>query len=197
MTADLAQWQMQIARELQRAPHDRHHPWRTPVLATCSREGEARARTVVLRRMVQDGAQAHIYTDARSSKVDDLRARPLFSLVFWSPRLNLQLRVQGPALVHLQGPVVDEAWSRMRQAPSVGDYLSARAPGQELDPLAAPPAPAGLGSIDRAAAAHHLAVIECRAESWDALLLDRAGHRRAAWRFDAQGRPDGGRWLVP
>ena len=188
MSLELSAWREQIARELQRAPHDRHHAWRTPVLASVADGGAPRVRTVVLRAVTEDASVLRIYTDARSSKVAELQQQPQAALVFWSARLNLQLRVQTLAAVHLQGSLVDDAWSRMRQAPSASDYLSAQAPGSPLS-QALPAESDG--------ARHHLAVIECRAQSWDALLLARDGHRRAAWCWDDEGRCDEGRWLVP
>ena len=41
----------QIWRELTRASQDRHHAWRTPVLATVDGDGFANARVVVLRKV--------------------------------------------------------------------------------------------------------------------------------------------------
>ncbi len=42
----------QVWAQLQRASVDRHHEWRTPVLASNGLDGSVQARTVVLRRVV-------------------------------------------------------------------------------------------------------------------------------------------------
>ncbi|NBO03475.1 MAG: hypothetical protein EBV16_04705 [Betaproteobacteria bacterium] len=44
-----------IWQELQRATRDRHHEWRTPVLASLGPEQQVDARTVVLRRVDIEG----------------------------------------------------------------------------------------------------------------------------------------------
>lgn len=191
---DLLSARLQIERELQRAPHDRHHPWRTPVLATVDAQGLPQARTVVLRVVDASARRWRIYTDRRSPKVAELQAHPHAALVLWHPRAHLQLRAQVSVQVWTAGPLVNETWQRMRQAPSAGDYLSAQAPGSPLM-VGDEPHPTPLATSDPAD--HHLAVIECVSRSWDALWLDRAGHRRAAWCFERINGDDAGRWLVP
>ena len=56
-----------IWHHLTRAPHDRHHPWRTPVLATTTPEGEPNARTVVLRAANAAQQTLTAFTDHRST----------------------------------------------------------------------------------------------------------------------------------
>ena len=167
-------------QELQRAAVDRHHGWRTPVLATFGQDGLPQARTVVLREVRQPQAQLLIYTDARSPKVAELRTQPVATLLCWSTRLNWQLRLQLRFEV-LQGDTeANAAWERVRQSTSATDYLAARAPGSPM------------------AEAHELlldtpqiAVLRGEVLAMDWLELGRAGHRRA--RLDAQ-RVE---WLVP
>ena len=64
-----------IWQQLARAPRDKHHEWRTPVLATAGAGGAA-ARTVVLREVHVANQQLVIYTDTRAAKVAQLRAQP-------------------------------------------------------------------------------------------------------------------------
>jgi len=80
--------------ELQRATQDRHHEWRTPVLATTGADGLPNARTVVLRYANAKLGILQMYTDSRSPKVAELLARPQVMLAFWSKRLSWQLRVR-------------------------------------------------------------------------------------------------------
>lgn len=56
-------WQL-----LQRAQHDRRHPYRTPVISTVSPTGLPEARTVVLRKVDFPKSELWLYTDRRSKK---------------------------------------------------------------------------------------------------------------------------------
>ena len=170
-----------IWTELQRATQDRHHDWRTPVLATVGLDGLPQARTVVLRQADAALARLHIYTDSRSPKVAEVTAKPGATLVFWSQRLSWQLRVRASMSVQTCGPEVRAVWARVSQSAAAGDYLSAGAPGDALQA-----APAGSGD---SAGSHHLAILTAQVQEIDWLELARGGHRRAvlgattwAWR---------------
>ena len=175
-------------QELARAPHDRHHDWRTPVLATQGLGGSGpQARTVVLRHADASQWRLQVFTDGRSPKCAELRAQPLAQLSCWSKRLGWQLRVAVQARVHLDGALVASAWDRVRQSPSASDYTSHLAPGSAKHEPA-------LHSADQAATppAHHLAVLDFQVVALDWLSLDRDGHKRAKL------TPDGVlQWLVP
>ena len=157
--------------ELQRATHDRHHEWRTPVLATIGTSGLPEARTVVLRQADALSARLVFYTDSRSPKMAELLATPHACWMFWSKRLSWQLRVQAHMTVQTCGPQIDEVWERMRQSPAAGDYLAATAPGAPL-PDGSQPQAIGDGP-------HHLAMASAQVLTMDWLELDRTGHRRA------------------
>ena len=178
--ADGDKLRKRLWQELLRATVDRHHDWRTPVLATIGLDGLVQARTVVLREVRRANDQLLIYTDSRSPKVAELLAQPMASVLCWSPRLHWQLRLQMRFSVSLNDDEASAAWERVRQSPSASDYLAARAPGQRL---AETPEP----GLD----APQLAVLRGEVLSMDWLELSRAGHRRA--KLDAQ-RVE---WLVP
>jgi pyridoxine/pyridoxamine 5'-phosphate oxidase len=178
--ADGESLRQRLWQELQRAGLDRHHEWRTPVLATTGLDGLPQARTVVLREVRRSHEQLLIYTDARSPKVAELLAQPVASLLCWSTRLNWQLRLQLRFQVSQDDAETRAAWERVRQSPSASDYLAARAPGSPLAeaqeaPLETP----------------RLAVLHGRVVRMDWLELGRSGHRRA--RLDEQVV----QWLVP
>lgn len=169
-----------IWTELQRATVDRHHEWRTPVLASIGLDGLPQARTVVLRAADAKVSQLVFFTDNRSPKAQELRAAPRATLVFWSKRMSWQLRVRVCTEVHADGPLVESAWERVSRSAAAGDYLATGAPGSALSTMAAADTPT-----------HHLAVVRSRIEDIDWLELAREGHRRA--------RLSGGsvQWLVP
>lgn len=175
-------------QELTRAPHDRHHEWRTPVLATQgANQSGPQARTVVLRHADAPFWTLRVYTDARSPKCSELLAQPLAQLTFWSKRLNWQLRVSALATVEFDGEQVTAAWDRVKQSHASADYLSALPPGQvqySCKGSERKPAEPSQG--------HHLAILNFKVSSMDWLALSKDGHRRArltpAAKFD---------WLVP
>jgi len=175
-------------QELTRAQHDKHHEWRTPVLATVDGDA-ADARTVVLREVKAEDATLTIFSDARAGKLAQLQAHPVGTLVMWSRRLSWQLRLRVDLSAQTEGLAVASRWARLKLSPAAQDYLSPLAPGQTLDehpdvempPIKAAPA------VERG----HFALLQARVLSADWLELHREGHRRA--RFDAEGA----RWLTP
>lgn len=184
---DLAAVHTALWQELSRAAHDKHHEWRTPVLATVDGDA-ADARTVVLREVNAADSTLLIFSDARAAKLAQLQAHPVGTLVMWSKRLSWQLRLRVQLEAHTEGLAVASRWAQLKLSPAAQDYLSPLAPGQALaqadvevpPPTAAPAAERG-----------HFALLAARVLSADWLELRRQGHRRA--RFDAEGA----RWLVP
>ena len=178
-----------IWQELQRATVDRHHEWRTPVLASVDADGLPQARTVVLRRAEADTRALTCFTDARSPKCAELQTRPQAALVFWSQRLGWQLRITARAEVDTDGPAVQAAWERVRQSAAASDYLMPRAPGAPLD---------GAASAT-ASDPHHLAIVRLQVSGIDWLELHRDGHRRGRWDGSSTERPEpaGWVWLTP
>ena len=180
--------------ELQRAALDRHHEWRTPVLANVAHDAQGepvpQARTVVLRHADAARQQLHLFTDRRSPKALQLAGHPNASLVFWSKRLSWQLRVQARVEVLTEGGLVQEAWQRVGQSAAAADYLAANAPGALLQDAPDGPDTAGPpGAV--LSRPHHLSVLVLQAQEMDWLELGRAGHRRASF------GPLGWSWRVP
>jgi len=178
----LAEIEAALWRELGRAPRDKHHEWRTPVLAT--RDGDsADARTVVLREVDEPARTLQVFTDSRSAKVAQLLAHPQGTMVMWSSRLSWQLRLRVALQVETDGLALASRWARLKLSPAAQDYLSPLAPGSVLD-----------GSTAAAPVVHdrgHFALINVAVQSIDWLELHADGHRRAS--FDAAGA----RWLAP
>ncbi len=167
---------LQIWKELGRASLDRHHEWRTPVLASADADGLPDARTVVLRLVDAQAGQLTFYTDSRSPKVTQLQAQASAMLVFWSARLSWQLRLRVACSVITSGPEVDALWQGVKQSAAAGDYLSPRPPGAVLPPSS--------GTADAAEAnvpapTHSFAVLRAQVLQMDWLELSRDGHRRA------------------
>ena len=166
----------QIWKELGRASLDRHHEWRTPVLASIDADGLPDARTVVLRQVDAVAAQLTFYTDSRSPKVAQLQAQASAVLVFWSARLSWQLRVRVTCSVITSGPEVEALWQGVKQSAAAGDYLSPLPPGAVLPPGS------GMADAPKAnapAPTHSFALLRAQVLQMDWLELSRDGHRRA------------------
>jgi len=174
------QLRTRLWQELTRAPHDRHHDWRTPILATQGvNQSGPQARTVVLRHADASSWSLRIYTDARSPKCAELMAQPLGQLTFWSKRLNWQLRVSALAMVDFDSEQVKAAWERIRQSRASADYLSRLPPGY-IQPSGEPAAQTTKDSP----LGHHLAILNFQVHSMDWLALRQDGHRRARLKPD-------------
>jgi pyridoxine/pyridoxamine 5'-phosphate oxidase len=162
----------QIWKELTRSVHDKHHAWRTPVLSTVSKDGEVNSRTVVLRGANESENYFLIYTDARSSKVSELRNNANGSFVFWSPRLRWQLRVKVRVSIITTGSLINQLWEKVSQSAAISDYTSVLKPGSKLD---------GSTQSDsiHTSNEHHFAVLKADIGEIDWLELSGSGHRRA------------------
>ena len=167
----------QIWQQLQRASVDKHHEWRSPVLVTngLSRfEDDAPnnwpdARTVILRAVDLNSNMLTFYTDSRSPKVSQLLTNPNALLVFWSKRLNWQLRIKVSISVITDGELHQKTWAIVKQSASAKDYLSLIAPGELLT-----------NNNEPQQVTAHFAVLIAQAVSIDWLELNRNGHQRAS-----------------
>ena len=159
--------------------HDVPHEWRVAVLATID-DGQADARSLVLREVDAAERRLVFYTDARSPKVRQIEQSPQGTLIFYSRKLGQQLRMQVRLNVETAGLAVSSRWARLQTQAGARDYLSVEAPGRPLD---APLSELGVRG--------HFAMIEAMAETVDWLELHPEGHRRATL------GTGGARWVQP
>ena len=162
-----------------------------PALATLGPEGP-RLRTVVLRAADTEFGILRFHCDRRSDKAAEIRANPACALAAYDAAAKIQIRIEGPATLHTDDAVAEEAWAGSRAMSRVC-YGAAPAPGTAL------PAGDAYTLPDEATAATlgrpHFAAVRVRAARLDFLYLDRRGHRRAAW---ARGQGDWtGSWIAP
>ena len=143
------------------------HEWRVAVLATVD-DGQADARSLVLREVDAAERRLIFYTDARSPKVRQIEQSPQGTLIFYSRKLGQQLRMQVRLNVETDGLAVSSRWARLQTSAGARDYQSVAAPGRPLD---APLSELGVRG--------HFAMIEAMAETVDWVELHPEGHRRA------------------
>lgn len=173
----------QIWKELVLASQDRHHAWRTPVLATAADDGLVNARTVVLRQVDAALGTLVIFTDQRSPKVSEIGNQQAALFVFWSSRLQWQLRVRVNISARASGPEVEALWQRVSQSAGANDYLGPVAPGAAWRESANTPEDSSKNC--------YFAVLSAKVTEMDWLELGREGHRRARILADTW------EWLTP
>jgi len=175
-------------RLLARGVADRRSPFHTPTLATRGADGAPNLRTVVLRGFDAASRTLRIHTDRRSAKAAEIAAEPRAMLHAYDPGAQVQLRLAGRARLHLDDEVAEAAWAASREMSRMC-YAAAAAPGS---PLAAPaPTPR-----DALAGRANFAVVLMAVDSLDWLLLAHEGHRRARFRWEADGTLSAG-WIAP
>ena len=152
----------------------------TPGLATSGDHGPS-LRTVVLRYCDEDQRTLACHSDVRAAKILEAKNDPRASWLFYDRERKLQLRLAGLLSIHSDDGFADSRWD---QTTALGRacYNMERSPGQRLlQPSGAPGRP---GSEREAQAARgHFAVLACRIDFMDWLLLSIHGHRRAQFRW--------------
>lgn len=177
----LAHIEARVWEELALCAQDRSHEWRVCTLATLDANGEADARSVVIREVDLDRRELVFFTDARSPKVAQFAANPKGTLVMWSANLGWQLRLKVNLRVETAGLAVSSRWARLKMKPAAFDYLSPLPPGT---PLAQP--------VPERGSRGHFAVVTVQVLAIDWLGLRAEGQRRAEF-----APPEAARWLQP
>ncbi len=116
--------------ELQKSLVKKGHPFRYFTLATVGLEQMARLRTVVLRKITPD-LKLIFYTDKRSKKITHITENPKVSLLFYHPKLMLQLKIEGKARIIEDSETLNTYWNGI-PLNSRKDYITQQAPGSAI-----------------------------------------------------------------
>tara|TARA_R110002110_G_scaffold79145_11_gene207076 strand:- start:8910 stop:9569 length:660 start_codon:yes stop_codon:yes gene_type:complete len=170
-------------------------PLRKPVLASLSALGGPAVRTVILRSLDHAARRLGFFTDARSAKAAEIARDPRVCVLFYDPRMDIQVRLSGNAEVHVASP---SAWQSAPPS-SRRAYLVTAPPGTVLGAPASG-LPAGLDGtlpslemLEEGRA--NFALIDVTFHEADIVVLSRTGHRRARIRWQTEGVRMA--WLVP
>ena len=176
--SDHAALERHLWDRLARAVAEADDPWRFVTLATMAGTGP-QARTVGLRGADRDARTVEIHTDARTPKVDELRADPRAQILLWDAATQEQVRLSVTVT-----PVFADAdrWARVPEG-SRGNYGT--------DPQPGTPIP-GAAAYGRAGDPARFAALVGRVARMDAVLLASDPHRRAVWTDGA-----GWAWVAP
>jgi pyridoxamine 5'-phosphate oxidase len=173
---------------LSQALKRRDDPFRCLMLANVDSSGQPLLRTVVMRAFDPDRRELSIHTDARSPKVQQLRADPRAAISGYDAERGLQVRLLGTVLVHHNDAVTAERWAAlapMSQAP----YAESRAASTPLD------APfENASTLPTTDAMQNMAVLVFAFHGIEVLKLTHAGHARLRIDFTPAPRAQ---WLTP
>lgn len=178
---------------------DPKHPFRLAVLGTSGLTGGITLRTVVVREVNDRGRRILCHTDARSPKVEEVRATSRVAWLLYDPTDRIQVRLGGTASIHTDDSVADRHWADASPL-NRRCYLAPMPPGARCSGPD-PNLPAIF--LDRAptlteseAGRAHFAVVSCEIETLDWLHLRAEGHVRARFRWDDDERIHA-EWLAP
>ena len=173
------------------------HPFYRPTLTTVD-GNKPEVRTVILRGFSEKDRTLICYCDARTPKVSQIRVNPNVSWLFYHPGKWIQLRLSGTASVHTNDKTAESHWKKVHLTSRI-NYCSRTPPGSptekpKLDSSSflRDKAPKMLGHPE---ARKNFAVIECRFDQMDWLLLKLTGHIRA--KFHWEGNRIDASWVIP
>lgn len=173
-TDSLEELESRLWSELGHSVADPRHPWGLPALATCDGQGPD-VRTVVLREVDRTWRRLVAYSDARATKIAQLRANARTAWRFYDPRSRVQLRARGVSLVEHQTDFSRRAWELVPEA-NRANYRTMGVPGA---PITGP----AEGHIFAPGGAENFALIVTTISELDWLWLAPSGHRRALFEW--------------
>lgn len=173
-------------------------PLHNPVVANRNGQG-INIRTVVLRNTDIQKKQLVFHTDIRSGKWKELQEDAAISWLFYNPVARVQIRLSGAAILHHDDCEADEAWGKSipnsRKIYMGDDAVSAiknmpvsgvPEKFETLNPTIA----------ESEAGRKNFGTVTTQVQWMEWLWLNSAGHRRASFRYNAQGIFVAS-WLVP
>ncbi len=166
-------WQA-IAADLMAAVASARHPFHLVTVATVDEAGAPQVRTVVLRAFDVARREVRFHTDARSPKAAQIQRKGRVALHWYDAARRLQIRIAATATIHQGDALARAAWEASPPR-SRACYHAAAAPGTPVAAVPAacpPPDPADDRGLDA------FAIVCCRFDAVELLLLRAAGHER-------------------
>jgi 3-hydroxyisobutyrate dehydrogenase len=168
-------------------------------VATHSADGIG-LRTVVLRKADPDLRIIRFHTDARSVKFREMQANPGVSLLLYDNPEKTQLRMTGFATLHTHDPIAEDCWQKTVLY-SRRCYLST-SPPSTITPVPSSGLPEHFQDSmpteeESLAGRDNFAVVQVKVHALDWLNLNAHGHRRARFRYGADGTLVEKHWLIP
>jgi PPOX class probable FMN-dependent enzyme len=150
------------------------------ILATVDRSGAPHARSLICRRIDEEG-RLFAATDSRSEKSSQLQGDRRAELVFWMPTLRMQFRISGETKVIAfpqDEPLRKEIWREMSDESRSLFFWPTPGVAADTDDAFAEAVSADVPPPR----AFEILIIEPK--QVDRLALDAHPHRRRLWRID-------------
>ena len=168
---------------LQEGATNRKKPFHTPAAASISADFKPSIRTVVLRSIDQTKKTVRFHTDIRAKKYAELTANPYLAFHFYDEAEKVQIRLETTACLHNRDEVAAEAWS-LSQPMSKVCYATPITPGASV---LMPPASLSLEEANMEIGYGNFGVVEGAINYLEWLKLSATGHKRAGFRWEADG----------
>ena len=191
----------EIWEALRRGQHDPGSALHWPALSTVDEQGYPEARTLVLRDVDAAHRTLTAYTDWRSAKVAEMRARPEAHWLFHDSDERLQIRARGATTLHHLDATCAAIWDDLDSDARL-HYAAQPAPGVvTAEPTSGLPAEwieqtPEVSELDELQT--NFCVLITRVSSLEMLYLGKDRfQRRAMWRYDDMGKVGEASWIVP
>lgn len=180
----------QTWNELDKGSSDSRHPFRYFSLATVNTTGRPNIRMVILREIAQNWSTV-IYTDARTSKVEELKSLDQAALLFWHSHHKVQVSMQVQVELHQNDETAEQFWAKDVHGPARRAYAPLVVPGTAIDsPEEAHKWPDELN-------AEHFCVLECIPFEMQILQISGKEHRRLKFQRDDKSQLWEAQWIAP
>lgn len=117
-------------KELECAVKENTHPFRVCSLASLESPELIKQRMVILREVTPEN-NLLFYTDIRSAKIAQLETNSYASVLFYNPKIKLQVFIRGTVTIHTN----DELWQDHQlkiEGKSINDYNTQSPPGKRI-----------------------------------------------------------------
>ena len=162
------------------------HPFYRAALTTMN-GNKPESRTVILRGFSEKDRTLICHCDARSPKVSQIRENPNVSWLFYHPGKWLQLRLSGTATVHTDDKTAESQWEKVK-LPNRIIYCAQSPPGSPTEKPVPGPSDFLRDTASKIPghpdARKNFAVILCRFDDLDWLLLKLTGNIRAKFHWE-------------
>ena len=159
------------------------HPFRYFTLATINGD-MPQLRSVVLRKVSED-LKFTFYTDNRSSKIVQLKDNNNVSALFYHPKKQIQIKVDGIATLIKDKEVLNKYWHGV-PIHARKDYTTSKSPGSIID---------AVDSVSYLDQENYFCVVEIETTSIEYLKLQQPNHQRIL--FTKVNESWNGKFLVP
>lgn len=128
----LAEIKSTMLNALKRAGNDHKSAFRFIILNTIS-DGFPNSRYVVLRRFNITSQELFIYTDSRSTKIEEIKQNPFCSVLTYDRQNKCQIKLRGKMSIHHMDEVAKEHWNSLEGGKE--SYNTEAKPGKKVNSM--------------------------------------------------------------